>query len=281
MRHNNRSGKVYSTILGFFLSILIFSCLTILGISMGAFRKDFILDKIRESNYYEESYKAFQGKTEHVLENTGISFSVIEEIYSQKRFHISQRNYVQSMLNMGGNTKYDNQIKEELQEQLEHFVIEKKLPISSEIKSGLSEITVRIHELYKEEIEIKFIKNMCEYRRLFMKIIGIALPCILAISIFIIVILWNIFKYKHRALRYVSYGTMGAVIMETAFVFLLLRNCKYNQDITESGYYKDFILLYTKGSIQALFYGVGMGILLFMILLILIRISKKNIMSGK
>lgn len=276
MGRNNFSNKIFSIILSFLLSILFFGILTIIGIYTGAFHKNFILDKLKESNYYDESYKAFQKEVEILLKESGIPIAIIEETYSKKRFAVSQRNNIQDLLRGKISKTKEDSLKEEIQKNLESNFKKEGLSVNGEISSGLSEIIIRTEEVYDQKIAINFLNDIWKYRDKFVKLTILLLPCIITVGALIIAILWQIYQPKHRALRFVSYGILGASIMEAGVSALLLRYSDYGSLLTEEGYYKKFIELYMKGSFQALYFGAAIGVLLFIVVLILIKLLKNH-----
>ena len=277
MKNRRLLRKGSSVMLAFLLSLSLWAIFIMGGCLNGIVRDSALLRALDDSNYYEKSYEAFCEQADVLLEEAGLAKTALQTALPLRKFYIDEKQCMQSMLKEQDISISEEQIKEEVASGIFSYYEEKGITITSEQNVTITQTADILANEYTKWMKLDFLKSISDYWKEIKTKLVFAMPvCIILIGL-IIFALCNMYQYKHKALRYVASGILGASALTAVSVFLLKRVTVYADLISEPVYYQDFITEYFESGIHVMGYQIIFGGVLFLIVIGIIYAMRKSV----
>lgn len=244
------------------LSVIFLVVVTILGVGLGlqygGLSKDVIMSQVQESNYYSEVHNEVYMNAEEILWSSLSKESTLEDeinailegVISLERVYISSREYMEQTLSHSEVVTIDtSRIVDELRSNIYGYMEVHDIVLNRELEEGITELVTRIEKEYIRGIQFQFISYIAIYQRSFTQYMKFIVIISVSVMILILVVLLLMSKYKHRAIRSISYSMVASSFLILIGSGSLLLTKQYERHSLTPYYYRIFIEGYIKQSI--------------------------------
>lgn len=273
----NTIRNLTSMIFALVLTLLFFFLFLSVGLLFGVFNNRVILNKISESNYYNRVYQELEERSDEIFLSRELPVSLLDDVITLEKVYVSGRNYIENVLQ---NKEYKiplTQIEEALEQSISEYMMEEGIEATPEITSGIKELVALISGEYRRSIEFQFINYISIYRKSVYQIMKWIFPLGIVCSGLFIFLLLRLHPYKHRGVRYLASSVLSSSSLIILGSLLLLISGFYNKIQIAPDYYLFFIQGYLKWSAVIYLYIGGMGILIGIVLMGLVRYMKAGV----
>lgn len=268
--------KAVSVIFSFFLFLAMTTLFFIVGIYFGLFNDNNFLNKMNESNYYNEIYEKVIENVTEVLGKADIPKSVGKKVFTLKRVYIDEKNYVEQTLNGNKYTIDTEKLKSNLEKYVYQYLETENIMLTEEIATGVDNVIELSVREYERIITFTLADYYQQYKGEFSKYVPIVLGISCGLMVGLSILLLMIHKRKYRGIRYIAYSTLGAALMNLLPAVYLLLSKKYEGIQVQPKYYQNFLVSHIQSDLNMFIYVSIMGFVLFTILLLIIKFLKHN-----
>jgi len=274
MKDKKRIRSLISLTLSFFLTISIIGIYISVELQLGYLNKDNIRTSIISSGYTTKAQAKFQDEVMDILSEYNISKDIGGEIADENAVYIAVSNYTDGVLS-GSNSKNEN-YQNEIEEIVTNYFTENNIFITDGMKLNITEIATEITGLYKQYITPNFISilfdQIKEYRSL------ITIYQIVSIGLFfgISIVLFWIWRHKHRAMRCIAMSLITSVAVNALITFFIWKSDVIRQLNVGPDFYLDFLLEYKNNGIVHWYIVTGIGLVLCIVSLAAVKFLKYN-----
>lgn len=247
------------------------------GCVTGILRDNALMQAIDDSMYHEKSYAAFMPEAETVLEQTGLSKTILEEVLPLRKFYIDEKQCMEDTLGKQESSVTEDRIREEVKGGITAYYKDAGMVITSELDTKITQASDILSKEYTEWMRLTFLSSISDYWKGIRKNMLLAMPLCILLSGIIIFAMCRMYHYKHRALRYVAAGTIGAVLLNGVSVYLLQGKMDYAKAIEGPAYYKDFINAYFTTGITTIKHQMITGTVLCIIVVTILCAMRKHV----
>ncbi len=274
--NSSRIKDFLCCIFSFQLSLLFLALIILAGLHFGVFNDRIILNKVNESNYYNEVQKELNSRASVMMEETGLSAELLTGVITLERVYIDGKYYMEDVLAGKEPAMKTDKIRDTLKQNIEGYLEDNNISLTEELNIGVNALISRVEQEYKRELQFGFIHYLGEYKVYYRSFIKKAIPVISALAGAISFMLIKMHGYRHRGIRYITYAMIssGCITGITAGHLLLVKAYDGIQVLPE--YYNRFLTNYFKWDIQVFLYLGGLGILLSILLIILTEYVKNQ-----
>jgi len=269
--------SIISSILAFLLTLVFVSLFILTGLYFGVFNNRIILSKVNESNYYNEVYEELHNRAEEIIKESGLPLQVLSEVITLERVYIGGKYYIEDTLMGREPLIQTDKVRSQLEQNVNQYLKEEGITRTKELDAGIEEILNKVVQEYRRGIQFQFINYIAEYKASFMNLFRIAVPVLVLIAGIIGFSLVKLHNYIHKGVRYIAYAMIAStsmIIISSAILFL---SKIYDRIEQIPDYYDRFLTNYLKWDIQVFLYLGGIGVLLSLLLIFLIRYLKRII----
>lgn len=259
------------------LTLLFFFLFLSVGLLFGVFNNRVILNKISESNYYNRVYQKLEERSDEIFLSHRLPDTLLDDVITLEKVYVSGRNYIENALQ---NKEYKiplTQIEEALEQSISEYMMEEGIEETPEVTSGIKELVALISGEYRRSIEFQFINYISIYRKSVYQILKWIFPLGIVCSGLFIFLLLRLHPYKHRGVRYLASSMLSSSSLIILGSLLLLMSRFYNKMQIAPDYYFTFVQEYLKWSTIIYLYIGGMGILIGIVLMGLVRYMKAGV----
>ncbi len=274
-KHKNMIRAITSTVLSFFLSLIIFGLLFLLGTRIGVGSRSTMLAALDSSDYYNSVHQAIEQNVITFLKPTGLPASVIEGVFSKEAVRMDARQIIINECNQKEYTVVFDSINETFQSNVEQYATKHGLIMTKE--DGIKQLTDRIQSIYLHTIQFPFTKYLVRFQNIVADILYPLMIIAMLTGIGIFILLIKIQKWQHRGLRYCAYGVMGGTLMTIALPAIILVTKFYQRVQISPEYLKEFVTEFLQWGFLSYIYISLLGVLTFIVLLIVIQKKKLTI----
>ena len=280
MKQGNITAKrIIGGIFTFLLTVLAAVLILLLSTAMSIFNDRVVIQKLNESNYYNDIYSELNKKAEELIAKAELPDSVLTKVITLERVYVDGKNYIEATLRGEEVPLQTQKLREQLSDNVDQYLKEQNLVITDELSMGVATIITELEELYRQGIELELMKYLHEYKLSFYRLMWVIIPVILALTVVLCYFILQMNRYKHRGVRQISYATLSASVMAILSAGYLLLAKPYRRLEIAPDYYSDFLHHYFDWSSKGLLYMGFMGILVTVILIALVNYMKNRIGS--
>ena len=211
--HQSVTLKVISSILSFFISIILFAFVTILIISLTVLNKQFMTVRLANSNYFANITD--EVKSEYVAYGLagGIPDTVFNDAVDETQVYRDVSGILSAAYD-GTTYKVDTDtMGMALYERFVAYAAEQKITVSDEVKKNLLNMVDLCIDDYTNKVSSPLIVTIIEYVRQFRTMAYCALAVLAVLLIGLGIFLYRIHEWKHRIIRYIQFSVLGTAGM--------------------------------------------------------------------
>ncbi len=277
-QNNNGTRFVFCNIFAFFLSLFLVGITCLTALFAGFFSQNLLLHGLEKSDYYHGVKAAFYDSADALRMPTGLPESVLEDLVSDDMVVRHVNDYLAAcMKGKGESFEFETLIlRNRLQERINAYLQEENITPTEQQLAGEQDFIDSVEQEYIQRMKIPLIDYYSKASLLLKKTMLLLIPACLLLSIFSVYFIFRMNKWKHRAMRFVAYGTLGSGVMCFLAPFLAYLSGFYERIQMRPEYFYRFLVQLISDGFLIL---IASGVLWFLIslgLLFWIRYLKKN-----
>lgn len=279
-RNRSKIRVLISSVFAFILTLLIVILFVCLGFSFGVFNNRSIINKLDESNYYNQIYNDYNQNAEELVQKSGFPVKIVQESLTFDRVYVGGLNYVKSIL--AGEEAQINTIKlhNDLVDGINRYLTEQGVVRTEELNAGIEGLVFELENSFVSSIQLKFADYYMEYKSEFTDLMKVIMPVDIILIGILCFFLIRMHRFKHRGLRYINYAMISSSCMTLLSAAYLLISKKYNKIDAAPEYYQKFIAAYLKWDITVFLYIGGIGLIIALFLVSLTGYLRKKVTNG-
>lgn len=264
-----------------FLLTLFFAILLVcLGFDIGVFNDRIIIQKVNESNYYNEVHKELNERAGELVTEAGLPVSVLTDVISLERVYVNGKYYIEDTLAGNEPVIKTDRIREDLTNNIDSYLQEQEIARTQELNTGVEEVISETEEVYRQGIQLELMNYITEYKTSYTNLMKIVLPILVILSGVLCFFLIKMNKYKHRGVRQIAYAVIASSSMAILTSAFLLLTRQYTKVEASPDYYYNFLVNYLKWDMKVLLYLGFMGVIISIILITLVGYLKNRISAN-
>lgn len=250
---NFNAAAFFSTFYAFLLTVIFIMVNIIVGLGAGLFSSKSIIKSINRSDYFEKTYEDVKINTENILYRAGLPTTILSDVITRDRIHISGMDYVGAVLD-NKEPQLGQDIREEIINKIREYFKEEGIIETGSLPAELQQISAAIEQEYTGRIQLRIVDYLMEYRQKYNRAVVIVMPCMIIMIIIISYLLIRIQRYKHRGVRYISYALFASSIFTIILALYLILKKGYSAVMVKPDHYYELISDYLHMNIKVLAY---------------------------
>lgn len=275
-KKNRTLRYIISSILSFLLAILLTVGTFLVGIYAGFLNENRIIDGLNYKDYYTSAEEFFYQNAADTTIPIGLPESVVTDIVDSKTVYEDIRGYVLAAVKGKEYEFHTDELKRNLTKNVNQYISTQGLEMNEEQQATIPQYVQLIADQYEEDLQVPFIGHFAKLKATYQKVIAIAFPVIAVFSAVIIMMMIRMYRWKHRAMRFLIYSTSSAAIMVSIPAVVALVTGFYKRINISSEYvYYAFTKYIGNGFLIFLYMAAG-WMIISAGLLLLIKYLKSN-----
>lgn len=267
---------VISSFIAFVLSLLLCALAASTCLSHTIFNAEFVMSRLEKADFYAKTADTITDNMESLGIPGGIPAEVFDGLVTKDMVEKDIVNGITAAFE--GNSSYQlnvSPLKEELNRRFIAYAESQNLTITEEAQEGLDTLVEYCAADYRQQVTIPFTETFGQIRMMFAKGYNAGVVIVAIICVLLVVFLFSIRRYKHRALRFLVYSFWGAALMTGAFPAYVLIGKTYERiHLSPEHVYNAFVGLINT-CISGLLIGCGVLFVIGILLLIGVPLIKK------
>lgn len=277
---DNKDGirKIISYILSFLLTVCLTLMTLLIIIKFGALNEKSLYNNMSSYGYYDHVYSDFMEKVKSVTMPTGFPESIYDEIVSKTDIYNDVNG---SLKEQFGGEKYETNaknIRQKLSNNIDSYFVETSYTATDEEKAAIEAYIDTVADNYDKYIKLPLGSYIIKAKNLFEKVFFVAFAVLIVMVIIIIFLLVRIHKWKHKALRYMSFASLATMLMVSAYpLYLYAGKVYYRLGLSPESFYKFTITYIDNLLLLFIYFGLfwlAVGILLAGLVVYLKKLKK-------
>lgn len=264
----------------FLLTIVVSVLIILLSLGMSVFNDRVILQKVNESNYYNDIYNELNKKATELVTEASLPGTVLTDVITLERVYVNGKNYIEATLAGEKVAIQTTKIREDLSGNIDQYLKNEKIVVTEELKSGIETVLAETENIYRQGIQLQLMNYLQEYKNAYLRMMRVVLPIAIVLIGALCYFLIRMNQYKHRGIRQISYAVLAAATMIILSSGYLLMIKPYRKLEIAPDYYRDFLMTYFQWGSKVLLYMGFMGIIVAIILISLVNYMKNRISSN-
>lgn len=276
-KKKNRALRfIVSSILSFLLAILLTVGTFLVGIYAGFLNENRIIDGLNYKDYYTSVEEFFYQNAADITTPIGLPESVVDNIVDSKTVYEDIRGYVLASVK-GENYEFNtDDMKQNLTQNVNQYISSQGLELDEQQQATIPQYVQLIADEYEENLKVPFIGHFAKLKATYQKVMAITLPVLAVLGAVIVFMIIRMYRWKHRALRFLIYSTTTAAVMVSLPSVAVLVTGFYKRINISSEYvYYAFTKYISNGFLIFLYMAAGWAIVSAGLLL-LIKYLKNN-----
>lgn len=254
-KKGNRTARfIISTLLGFVLTIVLTAMTWMAGLYMGFFNEGLILDHLGKNNYYNGVLEYTYDSGESIALPIGLSAEVFEGSITLDMVYHDVRGYMEAAFDQRAYTIDTKELQENLAGNIAAYMEQKGITLTEEQQANVQGFTEQVADDYVKNVTIPFMGAFVKARNLYAKVLAIALPVLAACALFLGVFLFRLYRFKHKALRFISYSAIATGMMSIVLPSAALLTRFYERLHVSPKYFYEFVSTYVSQGILVFIY---------------------------
>ncbi|HIQ80503.1 MAG TPA: hypothetical protein IAD32_04370 [Candidatus Scatavimonas merdigallinarum] len=209
-------AKILYSIFSFLLSMLSFFLVLLIILQATFLNKNYILNMVNDSNYFSELSSEITEDLIDLGNASGINEAFFENFVDEVILREDVANYVENFYS-GEDTSVDTtHFKQYFREKLDAYIAENNLTVSQDARQNLTTTVKEAAGIYASRVQLPYFDLIAGYfHQLLAPVFYVTLACAFVVLLIAVVMIATN-KWKHRAYRYLSYSTLGTLLMTLA-----------------------------------------------------------------
>lgn len=265
-----------SSVLAFFLTILLTVGTICVSVYVGFFMKGRILDGLNYKDYYARVENFFYQNAKDMTIPSGLPTEVIDGIVDSQTIHDDVKGYVLAALEGKAYEFHTDSLKENLTDNVYAYFEKENIQVSELQEETIPQYVQSISDKYEEDLKVPLITYISKAKRIYTKVLIAVMTGVILLGGAIVIALFRMYRWKHRGLRYIVYSTIATAVMVAAPAFAAHATGFYKRIGINAKHLYNAFVAYVENGINMLFYMAIGWVIVTCVLLFLISILKKN-----
>ncbi len=272
MRENKKLRIVLSVILSFFLTaflLVVFLC-TELGV--GYFSEKEFQKAIQSNSYGAQVEEELSQKLKELFAKLELPETLVDQAFEETDIYVLFHNYAE-----GRDARFQEELEHSFQTVIDRYLEEQQVHMTQAIQDALELLVKEAGRICERAVYPGFIAQYYEMARTvrhYLLILGIAASCLSAACI---VVLFAMYHYKHRAVRYMAYSTIAATLFNLIGMWYLRYTGVLQVTGVEPDYYQQFLDQYRLQGLGPWYWVSAAGVVITVLLLMLVKRLKHTV----
>lgn len=274
MHKNKKIRKGISLLLSFFLAVCFFVVFTGIVLKSAYLPGNAWRSYLLKSSYGSEMAEAAQKKLKQLLEERGLPVEVADDLLTEEALYAE---YGYCMDDIWQERQQEPGRWEIFEEQLTNRIMdylkEQQAVITPQLEQEVNNLVKEAGGIYDSYLNPGWLAAMITFEKEIGGTLTLAIGAAAVIGIICVVVLWQLYHYKHRAVRCVCYGMTAAFLWDGILLFFLNRT----DWLAQSGIVSDAYRRMIQGICRN---GTGTGLLIWgvqLLLLVLLGMWMKHL----
>lgn len=283
-RHMKKSRKpagisknIISGITAFILSVSCTLLTVILAGYFGFFSTDHIMATFQRVQYYSKVMNHFNEEAWDITIPMGLPREVLKDISDIMKVTRDVKGNLTAGLDGTAYRVDTSDLEKKLDENVRAYMKESHKGLDANQEKVLSEYKKNVAAKYVSSMQIPVVKYLGSFKELFKKVMVAGIPICMILIICAAALLMAVRRWKHRGLRYITYGTLGTVLMTAALPGAILISGIYKRIQLSPEYFYQFITSYVKDGLMVFLYFSAAWLVLSVLILCLIYKMRKKL----
>lgn len=201
---------VISTILSFMMMVCLSLLALLIGLYFTIFQVNFIVRRMNDRYFDSVMQSLTKQLQDEIAPPSGFPDVVFENLFTRASVESDSRNYVQAVL---GNLTYTldtTKLRDDLVQRFTDYAVQNNLSYKKENLESLAQICI---DEYERQITVPFLKSFSSVRLMYERYFPYALLGLSTFLIVLVLFLFRIQPFKHRAVRYCIYSLFASALM--------------------------------------------------------------------
>lgn len=202
------------TVISVILSFLMMICLVLLGLIISLdvtiFQVHFITKRMNDRYYNSVMTSLTNQLQEKIAPPSGFPEEVFEGLFTRSTIETDSKASVQAVLANADYTLNTAALHDKLIKRFTEYAQQNQLKLTDANLESLAQICI---DEYERQISVPFLKSFASVRITFLRYFPYALLGISTFLIVVLVFLFRLHPYKHRAVRYSIYSLFASALM--------------------------------------------------------------------
>lgn len=280
-KHENTSGKGKNIISGIIAFILAVSCTlvtVILVVYFGFFNTNNIITSFNKVEYYNKVMDHFNENAWDITIPMGLPQEVLDDVANIKKVSRDVKGSLTAGLDGTDYTVDTSDLEAKLDQNVRTYFNQEGTDLNAEQEKVLSEYKATISAEYLSSVQIPLIKYFGYAKNLYKKVMFAGIPVCIILIVGAVTLLVKLRTWKHRSLRYITYSTLGTVLMTAGIPAALLISGIYKKVQLSPEYFYQFVMSYLKGGLMMFLYFALVWAIISVLFMFLIKKMRFKLM---
>lgn len=242
-RHRKHKKHIVRQTISYILAFLLSVCLTFITllvvVRFGAFNESSLYKNMSSYGYYDYVYKDIMADVKSMTIPTGFPETIYEDIITQTHIYNDINGSLKAQFTGTEYTSTSSEIKQHLRENINRYFEENSYVATEEEESAINDYLNAVADDYDKYIEMPLANYLVKAKEVFNKVFLIAVIALLVVSLIIVYVILQLYKWLHRAFRYFAYASLGCATMVTAFpAYLYIEKLYYRLSLSPESFYR-------------------------------------------
>lgn len=275
-KKNSIGRNILSGFLAFFLTIILTVGTLCISIYMGFFMSGRILNGLNYKDYYASVEAFFYQNARDITIPIGLPPEIVDGIVDSQTIHDDVKGYVLAALKGEEYEFHTDMLEVNLTNHIYAYFEEENLTMTQLQEDTVPEYVGIIADKYVEDLKVPLITYISKAKRIYTKILLGILTGGLILGSAIVVVLFRMYRWRHRGLRYVVYSTIATAVMVAAPAIAARTTGFYKRIGINAEHLYNALVAYVENGINILFYMAAGWLVVTCVLLFLISFLKKK-----
>lgn len=268
--------NILSGFLAFFLTILLTVGTLCISVYVGFFADGRILDGLNYKDYYASVEEFFYQNARDMTIPSGLPPEIVDDIVDSQIIHDDVKGYVLAALKEEEYKFHTDVLKENLTKKIYQYFQEENMQITQLQEETIPQYVETVSDKYVEDLKVPLVTHIPRIKRLYKKVLFGVMTGGLLFAAAIVFVLFRMYQWKHRGLRYIVYGTIATSVMVAAPAFAARTSGFYKRIGINAEHLYNALTAYVEHGINMLFYMAAGWIVITCLLLLLVSFLKKK-----
>ena len=217
-----------STILAFFMSMSITILVVSVSLYFTVFEENYIINQL-DDQYFQAAEQTLEESLSTFAAPSGFPDTIFNNLFDRSMIVQDTKRGVKAAIDGVPYTFDPAEFKNLCMQRFTKYAQDNGIAITDEVQANLNSMADSCVEIYKTQITIPFINVYASLRNTFENAFTFILIIVSSFLILIILLLFHIHPYKHRAVRYSICSLFGSSLMVFPLPLFFLIQGAYNR----------------------------------------------------
>lgn len=276
MHKNKTLRQGVSLMLSFFLAVSFFVLFGGILIKSAYLPGNAWKNYLHGSSYGSDMAKTASRKLMLLLEERGISSDTIEETVSEQALY-TEYNCCMDDIWEKRETSRRKKFEEKLNSQLMEYLGEQQVFVTAQIESEVEKLVKEAGGIYDSYLNPRWLSAMSEVADKWGWRLNITILAAAVTGSILALVLWFLYHYKHRAVRYICYSASSSLVWTILLYLFIGRMDWLEQSGIEPAEYRQMILELGRNGMWSSLLVIGAEFLLLLLLLLWMKRLKHRV----